>query len=133
MTTTGSIPIGQPRQRSIVRWLRARRGPDPTFTRLFARFALTGLIAVGALAVVAFVIVRASATSGAISQAKSLGELAGRGIAEPLVTPGVLRGDPADLHRLDVAVRRRILAGGQIVRVKIWDARGGWSTPMRPA
>ncbi len=85
---------------------------------------LTGLIAVGALAVVAFVIVRASATSGAISQAKSLSELAGRGIAEPLVTPGVLRGDPADLHRLDIAVRRRILAGGQIVRVKIWDAQG---------
>jgi two-component system NarL family sensor kinase len=102
----------------------AHRSPDPTFTRLFARFALTGLIAVGALAAVAFLIVRASATSGAISQAKALSELAGRGIAEPLVTPGVLRGEPADVHRLDAAVRRRILAGGQIVRVKIWDAQG---------
>ena len=102
----------------------ARPSPDPTFAPLFARFALTGLIAVGVLGGIAFVIVRASATSGAISQAKSLSELAGRGIAEPLVTPGVLRGDPADLHRLDVAVRRRILAGGQIVRVKIWDAQG---------
>ena len=102
----------------------ARRSPDPTFTRLFARFALTGLIAVGVLGAVAFVIVRASATSGAITQAMSLSELAGRGIAEPLITPGVLQGRPADLHRLDVAVRRRILAGGPIVRVKIWDAGG---------
>ena len=124
MTTSSSIPIGEPRTRTVTRWLRARRAPDPTFARLFARFAVTGLIAVGALAAVAFMIVRASATSGAISQAMSLSQLAGRGIAEPLVTPGVLRGDPADLHRLDVAVRRRILAGGQIVRVKIWDARG---------
>jgi signal transduction histidine kinase len=35
-----------------------------------------------------------------------------------------LRGRPIDLARLDLAVRRRILRGTPIVRVKIWDARG---------
>ena len=73
---------------------------------------------------IGFVIVRRSATSGAIRQAKELSQLAGRGIAEPLITPGVLRGVPADLARLDQVVRRRILSGTPIVRVKVWDARG---------
>ena len=50
--------------------------------------------------------------------------MAGRGIAEPLITPGVLRGDPVALARLDRAVRERILSGTPIVRVKVWDARG---------
>ena len=97
---------------------------EPTLARLFARFALTGLVAVIVIGVIGFVIVRRSATSGAIRQAKSLGELAGRGIAEPLITPGCSVATPSDLARLDRVVRQRILAGTPIVRVKIWDARG---------
>jgi two-component system NarL family sensor kinase len=72
----------------------------------------------------AFVIVRRSATSDAISQAKDLAQLAGRGITEPLITRGVLDGNPAALARLDAVVRGRILNGTPIVRVKIWDAQG---------
>src|SRR6185312_11823369 len=53
-----------------------------------------------------------------------LAQLAGRGIAEPVITPGVLRGDPAALDRLDRVVRQRILNRTPIVRVKIWDASG---------
>jgi signal transduction histidine kinase len=92
--------------------------------RLFARFALTGLVAMIIIGVIAFIVVRRSATSGAIRQAQELTQLAGRGIAEPLITPGVLRGVPADLARVDRAVRGRILRGTPIVRVKIWDAGG---------
>jgi hypothetical protein len=80
------------------------RGPDPTLARLFARFALTGLVAMIIIGVIAFIVVRRSATSGAIRQAQELTQLAGRGIAEPLITPGVLRGVPADLARVDRAV-----------------------------
>ena len=79
------------------------------------------MIVIGA---VGFVIVRRSATSGAIRQAKDLTQLAGRGIAAPLITPGVLRGDPAELARLDRVVHERILHDTPIVRVKVWDARG---------
>jgi hypothetical protein len=73
---------------------------------------------------VGFVVVRRSATAGAIRQAKELSDLAGRGIVEPLITPGVLRGDPAALARLDAVVRQRILGRTPIVRVKIWDPSG---------
>jgi two-component system NarL family sensor kinase len=103
---------------------RGRQGPDPTLARLFARFALTGLVAMIIIGVVAFVLVRRSATSGAIRQAKELTQLAGRGIAEPLITPAVLRGDPAELARIGRVIRRRILQGTPIVRVKIWNADG---------
>jgi two-component system NarL family sensor kinase len=97
---------------------------DPTLARLFARFALSGLLAMVLIAAGAFVIVRRSATSDAISQAKTLTGLAGRGIAEPLITPAVLRGDPAALARLERLVWERILNRTPIVRVKIWDASG---------
>lgn len=102
----------------------AGRRADPGLARTFARFALSGLAAVIVIGAVGFVVVRRSATSGAIRQAKELSQLAGRGIAEPLITAGVLRGVPADLARLDQVVRQRILSGTPIVRVKVWDARG---------
>jgi two-component system, NarL family, sensor kinase len=103
---------------------RRPRRRDPTIARLFTRFALSGLVAVVIIGAIAFVIVRRSATAGAIAQAKELSMLAGRGIAAPLITPGVLRGDPVALAHIDRAVRERILRGTPIVRVKIWDADG---------
>lgn len=101
--------------------LRAR---DSSFSRLFARFALTGLLAMLLIAVAGFVVIRNSATASAIRQAKERAALAGRGIVQPLLTPSLLAGDGAALARLDRAVRGRILAGTPIVRVKIWDAHG---------
>ena len=125
MTDAILNPLRSPRLRGSGGPEEARgRRPDPTLARLFARFALTGLVAMIIIGVIAFVAVRRSATSGAIRQATELTRLAGRGIAEPLITPGVLRGVPADLARLDRVVRQRILRGTPIVRVKIWDERG---------
>jgi two-component system NarL family sensor kinase len=97
---------------------------DPSLTRLFARFALSGLLAMVVIGAAAFVIVRRSATSDAISQAKGVTQLAGRGIVAPVITPATLRGDPVALSRLDRVVRQRILNRTPIVRVKIWDASG---------
>jgi two-component system, NarL family, sensor kinase len=99
-------------------------GRDPSQTRMFARFALSGLLAMVVIAGAAFVIVRRSATSDAITQAKALTQLAGRGIVAPVITPAVLRGDPAALATLDRVVRERILNHPPIVRVKIWDQSG---------
>ena len=99
-------------------------GRDPSLTRLFARFALSGLLAVVVIGVAAFVLVRRSATSDAITQAKGVTQLAARGIAAPVITPEVLRGDPVALAQLDRVVRQRILKRTPIVRVKIWDASG---------
>jgi two-component system NarL family sensor kinase len=97
---------------------------DPSLTRLFARFALSGLLAMVVIGAAAFVLVRRSATSDAITQAKGVTQLAGRGIIAPVITPATLRGDPVALGRLDSVVRQRILNGTPIVRVKIWDASG---------
>jgi len=101
-----------------------RRARDSSFSRLFARFALTGLLAMLLIAVAGFVVIRNSATASAIRQAKERAALAGRGIVQPLLTPSLLAGDKAALARLDRAVRGRILTGTPIVRVKIWDAHG---------
>ena len=115
---------------AIPRWRRERtrsaprRAPDSSFTRLFARFALTGLVAMLLIGVAGFVLIRHSATASAIRQAKERAALAGRGIVEPLLTPRLLAGKKAALVRLDRTVHRRILRGTPIVRVKIWSADG---------
>lgn len=101
-----------------------RRAPDSSFSRLFARFALTGLVAMVLIGVAGFVLIRHSATASAIRQAKDRAALAGRGIIEPLLTPRLLAGEKTALTRLDRTVHRRILRGTPIVRVKIWDADG---------
>lgn len=121
-TTAQGTPRLEP-NRLIGRALRRARS-EPTFGRLFLRFALTGLVAMLIIAVVSFIIVRGTATKDAIQQATQLTELAGRGIAEPLITPGVLSGNPRALARLNRVVHQRILHGTPIVRVKIWNDRG---------
>jgi signal transduction histidine kinase len=102
----------------------APSGRDPSLTRLFARFAISGLLAMVVIGGAAFILVRRSATSDAITQAKGITQLAGRGIVAPVITPAVLKGDPAALAQLDRVVRQRILNRTPIVRVKIWDASG---------
>jgi two-component system, NarL family, sensor kinase len=101
-----------------------RRAPDSSFSRLFARFALTGLMAMVLIGVAGFILIRHSATASAIRQAKDRAALAGRGIVEPLLTPRLLAGEKPALTRLDRTVHRQILRGTPIVRVKIWDANG---------
>jgi signal transduction histidine kinase len=112
------------RERQDGRHTERVRARDSSFGRLFARFALTGLMAMLLIGGVGFVLIRHSATASAIRQAKDRAALAGRGIVEPLLTAGLLAGHEAALKRLDRTVRRRILRGTPIVRVKIWDAHG---------
>jgi two-component system, NarL family, sensor kinase len=103
---------------------RSARASDSSFSLMFARFAVTGLVAMVLIGAIGFVLVRRSATTSAISEAKQLTELAGRGIVEPMLSGRVLQGDPHALRRLDATVHRRILRGTPIVRVKVWDAGG---------
>jgi two-component system, NarL family, sensor kinase len=108
---------------SIARSARSGRS-EPMFARLFARFALTGLVAMLIIGTVAFFALRRTATAGAVHEATQLAQLAGRGIVGPALTSSVLRGEPVALSHLDQLVRERILRRGPIVRVKIWNARG---------
>jgi two-component system, NarL family, sensor kinase len=122
-TTVDTSPSPRPSRLTGGGGLRPRR-PEPTLARLFARFALTGLVAMLIIGAVAFFALRDTATSGAVREATQLAELAGRGIAEPELTRAVLAGEHGALERLDRVVRRRILSRSLIVRVKIWNAAG---------
>src|SRR3954454_2960544 len=99
--------------------LRSSRGP----ARALAQFVLSGLVAVALLVLAAVEVMRRSGTDEAVRDAKQTTRLAGDGVVAPNITPALLRGDPAAIKRMDERVRRSIL-GGQVVRVKIWNAKG---------
>jgi signal transduction histidine kinase len=89
-----------------------------------ARFAVTGLLAVIVVAAIGVSLQRQAARDDAVSDAKTLATLAGKGIVEPNVTPELLRGDRDALARMDALVRSRILSRDGISRVKLWTADG---------
>jgi signal transduction histidine kinase len=84
-----------------------------------ARYALSGFAALVLLAGVGVYLLEHIGRSEAIRHAKELATLAGRGVVEQDVTPALERGDPAAISEMDAAVRR-IVAPGNVVRVKIW-------------
>jgi signal transduction histidine kinase len=87
------------------------------------RFAVGGMIALVVAAGVSYLVLRDVGTSEALKNARQLTGLVGRGIVEPNLTRGVVRGDPVALARFDRVVRERVLRD-PIVRVKIWAPSG---------
>jgi len=87
------------------------------------QFALSGLLAMLTIGLIAVAVGRQVGSTEAVRDAKQVTRLAGKGIVEPNLTPGVLAGDPAALRRLDRVVHERVRQDG-IVRVKIWAADG---------
>lgn len=87
------------------------------------QFALSGLVATVVIGLVAVAVLRRVGASEAIRDAKQVTRLAGEGIVEPILTEGVLDGDPSSLRALDRVVRAQVLREG-IVRVKLWTADG---------
>jgi two-component system, NarL family, sensor kinase len=100
--------------------------------RSVAQFALAALAAVVLLGVLAGAVLRHQTRDEAIREAKDLTRLAGRGIAEPALTPGIYTGDPAARRKVWLALRKQVLAE-PVVRVKIWTADGRilWSDEPR--
>ncbi|HJU35919.1 MAG TPA: sensor histidine kinase [Gaiellaceae bacterium] len=84
-----------------------------------ARYALSGFAALVLLGGVGVYLLERIGHSEAIRHAKQLAALAGHGVAEQHLTPALERGDPAAIRDMDGAVRR-IIVGGNVVRVKIW-------------
>ncbi|MFL5944975.1 MAG: sensor histidine kinase [Gaiellaceae bacterium] len=91
--------------------------------RVVLRYALSGLAALILLAGAGVYLLRDVGRDEAVANARQVAELAGRGVVEPALTPGVLRGDDAAVAQLDALVER-VLQEGRIVRVKIWDRDG---------
>jgi signal transduction histidine kinase len=88
-----------------------------------ARYAMSGFAALVLLGSVGVYLLGRIGHSEAIGHAKQLAALAGHGVAEQHLTPALERGDPAAIREMDGAVRR-IIAGGDVVRVKIWRPNG---------
>jgi signal transduction histidine kinase len=93
------------------------------FRRVVLQYALSGLAALILLAAAGVYLLRDVGQDEAVGNARKVAELAGRGVVEPALTPGVMRGDTAAIGRLDALVDR-VLQEGRIVRVKIWNANG---------
>lgn len=88
-----------------------------------ARFLLIGLVTLVAISVPVTLWIRGQAERHTLAAAiQRTHELADQAVA-PLITDGLLDGDPAAVRTLDNRLTRW-LADDYIVRVKIWDADG---------
>src|SRR3954447_21624496 len=97
--------------------------PSQRPARALAQFVLSGLVAVALLGLAAVEVMRRSGTDEAVRDAKQTTRLAAYGIVAPTITPALLQHNPQAIKKMDERVRRSIL-GRQVVRLKIWDAKG---------
>jgi signal transduction histidine kinase len=88
-----------------------------------AKFAIGGMVALAAVGVGSYFLMRHIGTSEAIDNAKTVTRIVGRQMVEPELTDGILRERPSSIRRLDRVVKNRVLSN-EIVRVKIWTAGG---------
>jgi signal transduction histidine kinase len=100
-----------------------RGGGVPTVGGAITRFAIGGIVALAIVGVVTFLVLRDVGTNEALKNAREVTAIVGRGIVEPNLTAGVVRGDPAALARFDRIVHEDVLRD-PIVRVKLWTAGG---------
>ncbi len=81
------------------------------------------MIALAVVGVISFIVMRHIGTNEALHNARGLTRVVGRGIAEPNLTEGLLKGNPAAISRFDRIMRRHVV-GDPIVRVKLWTPSG---------
>jgi two-component system NarL family sensor kinase len=87
-----------------------------------AQFAVSGLAAAVVVGVVGTLVIRHQAVKESLRDARNVGRLLATGL-RPVLTDGVVTGDPAALVRLDAAVRAQVLHE-PVVRVKLWTSGG---------
>ena len=88
-----------------------------------AKFAIGGMVALAAVGVGSYFLMRHIGTTEAIDNAKTVTRIVGRQIVEPELSDGIFRERPSSIRRLDRVVENRVLSH-EIVRVKIWTAGG---------
>jgi two-component system, NarL family, sensor kinase len=91
--------------------------------RPVAVFAASGLAVLVLVAVAGAYALRSLSHQEAVRDARRVTTLTGRGIVEPALTTGVVRGDPGAIARLNRIIRQRVLTK-DVARVKIWNAEG---------
>ena len=91
--------------------------------RPVAQFALAGLVVLAVFGAAALLALRSLADDEALRDARQFAVLAGQGIVEPAIEPGLLDGNAAAVDAVDRIVNERVL-GERVVRVKLWDTTG---------
>jgi two-component system, NarL family, sensor kinase len=91
--------------------------------RPIAQFFLVGLVAVAVVGVATAVAARRVGQREAIVDARTTTLVKAQTVVEPVVTDGLLTGQPAAMRRIDAAVRHGVL-DRSLVRVKIWTRDG---------
>jgi signal transduction histidine kinase len=101
------------------------RGAEPAVrtSRIAVQYVVTALISVLVVALCSVWASRIVASEYAVDGAIAATELAADVAVAPVLTDGVLTGDPVALQQLDRAVRERVL-NVSMVRVKVWDGTG---------
>src|SRR5919198_6136980 len=102
---------------------KGRRPGAPSTWSEVAKFGGAGLVALAAVGIGSYLLMRHIATSEATDNAKAVTRIVGREIVQPAVSDGIFAERRSSIERLDRIVRRRVLQE-PIVRVKIWT-RGG--------
>jgi two-component system, NarL family, sensor kinase len=88
-----------------------------------AQFALAGLAVLAVFGAGALLALRSLGHTEALRDARQFATLAGQGIVEPTITPGLLHGDRGAIAAVDRVVQERVL-GERVVRVKVWSRDG---------
>jgi two-component system, NarL family, sensor kinase len=120
--TTASSASGEPVARRPVS-PRRRRPAFGSGRSAVLQFAFSGLAIVILLGLAGVELLRHTGNAEALRDAKNNTRIAAVGVAQPNLTPGVLRGDPRALAHFDQLMRASVLRD-PIVRVKIWTANG---------
>ncbi len=87
------------------------------------QFAFAGLAVLAVFGAAAVLALRGLGNAEALRDARQFATLAGQGIVEPTVAPGLLRGRPQAIAAVDRMVQERVL-GERVVRVKLWAHDG---------
>jgi signal transduction histidine kinase len=98
-------------------------GRRRTWLRPVFQFIAAGVIAVVVLVIGATYLSERAATDEAIEDARTTTQILARSVAEPEIRPGLVWLQSSALDRFDQIALKRLLVG-DVLRVKIWDAKG---------
>ena len=91
--------------------------------RPVVQFALIGITAVVIVGLATATASRRVGQREAITDARTTTLIKAQGLIEPIVTPGLVSGDPAAIAAVDDTVEKSVI-DGSLVRVKMWRADG---------
>jgi signal transduction histidine kinase len=87
-------------------------------------FALSGLLSVLIIGVIAVLAFRAIAHDEALEEAKQITEVTASALIEPGLTPALVDGDPAAIAQFRRRINQQVLDSAGIERIKLWTPDG---------